>query len=107
MLVMMLSTVTIISSCGGDDGSNNPADVKPANPVLGTKWVAENGYYFYFKTSTTGIYYSNNKGDSYEDFNYVFNTKDNTIVLQFNDEYESVQYTTAYIIKGSRKYYKE
>lgn len=81
-----------------------------SNPLIGTKWIGEDGRYLHFKTLTTGVYYNGenyDKGDPYEDFTYTFSAKDNAILILFGDEYERFQYTDDCIVKGNRSYYKE
>lgn len=128
MMLILIIGATTFTSCGdkckcngdchgiqcsapcADDCRCTMDNQHVSNPIVGTKWVAENGKYLYFKTQTAGIYYegdSYDKGDPYEDFSYTFNSKDNTILLLFGDEYESAQYTTSYIILGSKKFYKD
>lgn len=107
LLAFLLGIEVLAPSCSKDDSHE---EVIVSSPVVGTKWIAEKGKYLYFKTPTSGIYYegdSYDKGDPYEDFRYSFNTKDNTILLLFGDEYESAQYTSGYILWGNKKFYKQ
>lgn len=114
-LTLLLSCIAMTSffSCGILSSCRHEDDEiveKTINPILGTKWIAENGKYLYFKTENSGIFYegdSYDKGDPYEDFTYTFDSRDNTIILLSGDEYERAQYTPSYILLGGHKFYKE
>lgn len=105
MLILVLSTGIVYSSCSKDSKEENEPKEQPTlNPLSGTKWSSKDGDYLHFKTQNTGIFY---EGKQEENFTYLFNPNDNTILMLFGDEYESALYAPRIITWGSQKFYRE
>lgn len=88
MLVMMLSTVTIISSCGGDDNDNDNS-----YSLIGTwKYTYDTGYQldtFYADGTYMHIEYYNGKVNYKETAKYTY--ENNIITISYSDGKEDIK----------------